>query len=104
VTSDAIDLKRLIAPAVVIDVSAQAARDADYRLTVADVNAFERAHGRIAAGTIVLLRTGWSSRWPDAKRYLGDDTPVMPRTSTSRATAGCRSAAGCRPQDCGARR
>jgi len=75
VTSDAIDLKRLIAPAVVIDVSAQAARDADYRLTVADVNAFERAHGRIAAGTIVLLRTGWSSRWPDAKRYLGDDTP-----------------------------
>ena len=75
VTSDAIDLKRLIAPAVVFDVSAQAARDADYRLTVADVNAFERAHGRIAAGTIVLLRTGWSSRWPDAKRYLGDDTP-----------------------------
>jgi len=75
VTSDAIDLKRLIAPPVVIDVTAQAARDADYRLTVADVNAFERAHGRIAAGTIVLLRTGWSSRWPDAKRYLGDDTP-----------------------------
>ena len=75
VTSDAIDLKRLVAPAVVIDVSAQAARDPDYRLTVADVNTFERAHGRIAAGTIVLLRTGWSSRWPDAKRYLGDDTP-----------------------------
>jgi kynurenine formamidase len=23
----------------------------------------------------VLLRTGWSERWPDAKRYLGDDTP-----------------------------
>ena len=23
----------------------------------------------------MLLRTGWSSRWPDAKRYLGDDTP-----------------------------
>ena len=23
------------------------------------------------AGTIVLLRTGWSRRWPDARRYLG---------------------------------
>jgi kynurenine formamidase len=23
----------------------------------------------------VLLRTGWSSRWPDVAAYLGDDTP-----------------------------
>jgi len=23
----------------------------------------------------VLLRTGWSSRWPDKRAYLGDDTP-----------------------------
>ena len=75
VTNDAIDLKRLVAPAVVIDVSAKAAANPDYRLTVADVTAFEKAHGRIAAGSAVLLRTGWSTRWPDAKRYLGDDTP-----------------------------
>jgi kynurenine formamidase len=75
VTADAIDLKRLIAPAVVIDVSARAAADPDYRLTTADITDFERAHGRIKAGSIVLLRTGWSGRWPDAKRYLGDDTP-----------------------------
>lgn len=75
VTADAIDLRRLVAPAVVIDVSARAAANADYRLTPDDVAAFEKAHGRIRAGTIVLLRTGWSSRWPDAKRYLGDDTP-----------------------------
>lgn len=74
-TSDAIDLRRLVAPAIVIDVSAKAAADPDYRLTVEDVTTFERSHGRIKAGTAVLLRTGWSSRWPDAKRYLGDDTP-----------------------------
>ena len=70
-----IPLERLVAPAVVIDVSAQAQRDPDYRLTVADVTAFEQRHGRIAAGTIVLLRTGWSKRWPDRKAYFGDDTP-----------------------------
>jgi kynurenine formamidase len=74
-TTEQIPLERLIGPAVVIDVSAAAARDADYRLTREDVLAFEREHGRIEPGTIVLLRTGWSRHWPDRRRYLGDDTP-----------------------------
>ena len=74
-TSDRVPLEKLIAPAVVIDVSAKARGDADYRLTRDDVLAFERAHGRIQPNTIVLLRTGWSTRWPDRKAYLGDDTP-----------------------------
>jgi kynurenine formamidase len=73
--ADAVPLRQLLAPAVVVDVTAQAGRDPDYRLTAADVRAFEEKHGRIAPGAIVLLRTGWSARWPDRKRYLGDDTP-----------------------------
>jgi kynurenine formamidase len=74
-TADRVPLDRLIAAAVVIDVSAQSASNPDYRLTREDVLAFEQRHGRIQAGTIVLLRTGWSRFWPDRKRYLGDDTP-----------------------------
>ncbi len=74
-TADQIPVRQLIAPAAVIDVRAAAARNADYRLTVEDVKAWEKAHGAIPAGTIVLLRTGWSARWPDRKTYLGDDTP-----------------------------
>lgn len=74
-TADQIPLAKLIAPGVVLDVSKQASADPDYRLTAADVRAFEKAHGAIPAGAIVLLRTGWGSRWPDRKRYLGDDTP-----------------------------
>lgn len=74
-TVDSIPLARLVAPAVVLDVTARAAADPDYRLTPDDVLAWEREHGRIAPGTIVLLRTGWSRRWPDRKAYLGDDTP-----------------------------
>ena len=31
--------------------------------------------GQSPRGSIVLLRTGWSSRWPDKRAYLGDDTP-----------------------------
>jgi kynurenine formamidase len=74
-TSDKIPLESLIGPAVVIDISAKAAANSDYRLTREDVLAFERRHGRIRPGTIVLLRTDWSKRWPDRKRYFGDDTP-----------------------------
>jgi len=39
------------------------------------VEAFEAAHGRIAPGSIVLLRTGWSAHWGNRKAYFGDDTP-----------------------------
>lgn len=74
-TVDRIPLERLIAPAIVIDVEARAAANADYRLTADDVRAWEAQHGAIAAGTIVLLRTGWGKRWPDRKSYFGDDTP-----------------------------
>ena len=70
-----IPIDKLIRPAVVIDVTAKAQADADYQLTVADVEAFEQTHGRIAPNSIVLLRTGWSSRWGDRKAYFGDDTP-----------------------------
>jgi kynurenine formamidase len=70
-----IPLEQLVAPAVVIDVSPKAAADRNYRLSADDVRAFEKQHGAIARGTIVLLRTGWSRHWPDAKAYLGDDTP-----------------------------
>jgi kynurenine formamidase len=74
-TAEKIPVRQLIAPAAVIDVRAAAAKDPDYRLTLADVKAWEKAHGAIPSGTIVLLRTGWSERWPNRKAYLGDDTP-----------------------------
>jgi kynurenine formamidase len=74
-TTEQVPLEQLIAPAVVIDVSAQAGADRDYRMTAGDVLAFEEQHGRIAAGTMVLMRTGWDRHWPDAATYLGDDTP-----------------------------
>lgn len=73
--TDQIPLDQLVAPAVVIDVTKEAAADRDYRLTREAVIAFEKANGVIARGSAVLLRTGWSRHWPTAKAYLGDDTP-----------------------------
>ena len=74
-TADQVPLAQLIAPGVVVDVRRQAAADRDYRLTVEDLTAWEQVHGRIPQGAIVLLRTGWSERWPDRLGYFGSDTP-----------------------------
>ncbi len=75
-TAEAVPLPRLMAPAVVIDVSDKAAADRNYRLAPEDVAAFEAAHGEIAPGAIVLMRTDWSRYWPDAEAYLGGDDPA----------------------------
>jgi kynurenine formamidase len=71
--ADRIPLEQLVAPAVVLDVRGRAAADPDYTLTVEDVEAFESRHGRIPPGTIVLLRTGWGSRYGDRAAYFGSD-------------------------------
>jgi kynurenine formamidase len=68
---DEIPLERLVGPAVVVDIVAQSDRDADYQVSVNDLQAWEREHGQLPADAILLLRTGFSRRWPDAARYLG---------------------------------
>jgi kynurenine formamidase len=77
-TTAEVPVTRLVAPAVVIDVREKAAADRDYRLTPADVAAWEARHGAVPSGAIVLLRTGWSSRWPDRLRYFGSASTTDP--------------------------
>jgi len=72
-TVDQIPVKQLFGPAVVIDVRAEGAKDADYQLRPARVQEWEKRNGRIQEGAIVLLRTGWASRWPDAQKYRNQD-------------------------------
>jgi len=68
---DEIPLQRFFGPAVVVDVTKQSEGNADYQVTVDDLTRAETENGPITADAIVLLRTGFSSRWPDAARYLG---------------------------------
>ena len=70
-----IPVERLVAPAIVIDVSKFASKKRDYRLEPTDIARWEEAHGRIPEHAIVVLRTGWENRWADVKAYLGDDRP-----------------------------
>ena len=72
-TVDAIALERLVAPGVVIDVSARASQNPDYLVGVADLQGWEAQHGALPDGAIVLLRTGHGRHWGDRSTYLGTD-------------------------------
>jgi len=68
---DQIPLDRMIGAAYVVDVSARAEQNADLQVGVDDLQSAERAQGEIPDGAILLLRSGFSRRWPDPTRYLG---------------------------------
>jgi kynurenine formamidase len=72
-TVDKIPVEKFFGPAVLLDVRDEADRDPDYQLTVKRIQAWEAKHGQVPAGSIVLLRTGWASRWPDVARYRNQD-------------------------------
>ncbi len=66
-----IPVEDLTGPAVVIDASAALDGDPDGLVDVAALTGWEAENGPIPMRSIVLLRTGWGERWPDAAAYLG---------------------------------
>ena len=78
--ADDLDIGDLFLPAVKIDVRAQSARDADYEVTIADLKAWERRHGRIPDESMVIIWTGWDAKWgTDAYfNYDADKTMHQP--------------------------
>ena len=63
-------------PLVVISIAKQVRENPKYSLTVADVRRFERRHGRIPKGSVVMVRSDWSKRWtdePEAAKELAAD-------------------------------
>jgi kynurenine formamidase len=70
---DTIPAEHFVAPACVIDCSAAVAADADYLMTVDDIERFEAAHGAVPEGAWVLMRSDWSKRAGDAEAYQNFD-------------------------------
>lgn len=70
---DQLPLESLTGNAVVIDVSGKALKNADYLISVKDVQDWEKKNDTIEPGTIVLFRTGYGQYYPNAKKYFGTD-------------------------------
>lgn len=63
-TVDQIPVDRLARPLVVVDVSKNVKGNADYEVSIDDIDAWERAHGLISPASVVMAYTGWDERWP----------------------------------------
>src|SRR6185295_11306196 len=72
-TLDQVPLEQLMGSTILIDVTRQCEANRDYLISVDDFSSWEKQHGQIPAGSIVLLRTGFAKFWPDRVRYMGTD-------------------------------
>ncbi len=52
-----------VRPLVVISIVKQLKTKADYHLQVADIAKWEKQHGRIPEGSVVMVRSDWSKKW-----------------------------------------
>ena len=68
-----IPIEKHIGPGVKISIAGKVAQDHDYRITAADIQAWEQRMGAIPAGAIVLVHTGWGQRWGNRTQYLGTE-------------------------------
>jgi kynurenine formamidase len=73
-TADQIAVSSLVVPLAVIDVTAQAAKNADYQMTRADLESYEKKHGRIPDNACVAMNSGWARYAGDPAKFTGKDS------------------------------
>jgi len=52
-------------PLAVISIVDQVAKDPGYHLRRSDIESWEKRNDKIPAGSVVMVRSDWSKRWPD---------------------------------------
>ncbi len=72
-TAELLEVSSLFVPAAVIDLRQKARRDADALVTIDDVKAWEKTHGRLPKECCVFLNSGWDAKAGDAQAFLGQD-------------------------------
>ncbi len=73
VSADRLPVDRLLAPLVVVSVSERAAREPGTLVSIDDLVQWEKRHGRIPAGALVAMHSGWDVRAASADRFLNRD-------------------------------
>lgn len=71
-TIDQIPAERLVRPLVVLDVTAEARNVPDYLVSVADIERWEKKHGAIPQGAVVMAYTGWGVKWNSSREYRNE--------------------------------
>ena len=95
---EAIPLDDLVGPACVINVATAAIADADYQVTVADIEAWESQHGALPAGAIVFIAHGLRCLLAGRRPLLGHRRTrpgsgfrtTFPRAASRRSPLACR--------------
>lgn len=73
-TVEKLEADTLVVPLAVIDVTAKAAANPDYQLSLADLAGWERKHGRLPANCCVAMLSGWGGYVTDAAKFTGKDS------------------------------
>ena len=72
-SGDRIPASQLVGPLAVVDIRDRASTNPDTTLSLDDLRAWERRHGRIDDSAIVALYSGWESRADDRRKFFGLD-------------------------------
>lgn len=72
-TADKLPAEKFIAPLAVISIADRATKNADALLSVDDVLAWEKQHGRLPSGAFVAMYSGWDAKVGNAERFLNKD-------------------------------
>ncbi len=77
VTMDKIPVKQMILPLVVLDDTRFLAKDPNHAFSVADLMAWEKAHGRVPKGAFAALRTDMYKDWDtNPERFKRSEFPA----------------------------
>jgi kynurenine formamidase len=68
-----VPLRHLVAPAAVIDMTAEVAENPDFLLEIDHIRAWQDRHGDLPDGGWLLYRTGWDARSSDQQAFLNAD-------------------------------
>ncbi len=73
ISIDQMPVRDFIAPLAVIDIRARAKVNPDATVTIADIKAWEKQHGRLPKGAAVFMFSGWESRVKSLKAFRNMD-------------------------------
>lgn len=62
-------------PLAVVNVAQKVVADPGYQATVADIKDWERRHGPIPPGSVVMIRSDWSKKWAEPERFTTQPFP-----------------------------